>query len=179
MENTIFNDLDDVTKAVCAGWFSGMGATGTLRFGMKKARPAKVAQEALNTLVSKNIISRTDEEDGSVVYKPVADCSVLRSWLQANCEREDLRFPLVEQIGNDPVQMILELKDADPRVVAIYEHYDEVSQFSRAQSDLFHSTLADWEFFKQKKKVDNVYRDKLRSLVIKALKKVRDTKFVD
>lgn len=179
MENTIFNNLDDITKAVCAGWFGRLTDGGELRFGMKQSRPTDIAQQALDKLVSSEIIRRFDNEDGSVVYTAIQDCSVLNDWFEENCDREELRFKLVEKIDDNPVRMILELKDADPRVVAVYEHWDEVSRFTRAQAELFHSTLADWEFFKQKKKVDKLHQDKLRSLVIKALKKVRETKISD
>lgn len=97
-----FDHLDDDTKAICAAWFGAMEANvGVLSFGMKDLRPSDRAQAALDKLVAFNVISKTANEDGSVNYTPLVDCSPLQQWFFPLSEEPRFKGPLVTKIHEE------------------------------------------------------------------------------
>jgi len=99
MMNEQMESLDNLTKAVCAAWFGMMEPrVGRLTFGMKEQRPSPEAQGALDRLVGAGVISRSDNEDGSVVYVPQIDCRELLGWFIENGDLPEYRIPLTEKI---------------------------------------------------------------------------------
>src|SRR5690606_28754473 len=93
--------LDDEAKAVCCGWFAMMKpGEGRLSFAMKKQRPTRRAQEALDRLVEAGVIEREGDVDGPHSYTPLVECRALLPWLLENGE-DRFSFPLTEKIVDD------------------------------------------------------------------------------
>lgn len=62
----LMKSLSDDAKVLLGGYFGifGMPGKSTLTFGMKKSRPTKRAQVALDELVKAGALSRRDSETG-------------------------------------------------------------------------------------------------------------------
>jgi hypothetical protein len=149
---------------------------GTLRFGMKAVRPSKRAQIALDILVSQGIITRVDESDGAVQYVPIIDCGELLPWFAKNHDRPEFVGSLVDTIDeNTSSSMTITVSpEGDPRVVVMHSFMGEILKLSHEQHQQFLGFLDNWGYFKPKKKDDGLYRDQLRSMISKSLKKTRD-----
>lgn len=172
-----FEKLTDEVKAICAAWFGMLEPNkGVLRFGMKAVRPSKRAQDALDTLASVGIVKRIDEVDGGVQYVPTIDCSDLLPWFEANHDRQDFVGALVEKTdpNADTTMVITMSADGDPRVVVMHSFMNDIMKLTREQHQQFLLLLDNWGYFKPKKKDDALYRDQLRSMISKSLKKTRE-----
>jgi len=173
-----FGNLTDYEKAVCAAWFGMLEPNkGVLRFAMQNVRPTKRSQETLDKLVAEGIVTRTDEADGAVHYVPLVDCGGLLDWFEDNYDRFEFNGVLVERIdpeSNEPTMTITMSPDGDPRVVVMHGFMNEIMKLTREQHDQFLSFLDNWGYFKQRKKDDCLYRDQLRSMIVKSLKKTKE-----
>jgi len=172
-----FENLTDEVKAICAAWFGLLEPNkGRLRFAMKSVRPSKRAQLSLDTLQRKGIITRIDESDGAVQYVPNIDCGELLPWFEKNHNRPEFVGSLVEKIDEkaNSSMTITVSQDGDPRVVVMHSFMGEILKLSHEQHQQFLGFLDNWGYFKPKKKDDALYRDQLRSMISKSLKKTRD-----
>lgn len=177
MSNEKFENLSDEVKAICAAWFGMFEPNkGTLRFGMKAVRPSNRAQDALDILLENGIIKRRFDVDGAVEYVPIIDCRDLLPWFEANHDRAEFVGPLVEKqdVDCDAPLTITMAQDGDPRVVVMHSFMGEILKLSHEQHQQFLGFLDNWGYFKPKKKDDALYRDQLRSMISKSLKKTRD-----
>lgn len=169
------SNFTDYEMSVCVAWFGDLEPhKGVLRFSMKDVRPTAASQAVLNKLVSEGLVKRIYEVGGGVKYIPLFDSSSLVEWFEYNYDRNEFTESLLERAEQvvEPVMTIS--PDGDARVVVMYSCMDEIMKLSREQHEQFLSFLDNWGYFKARKKDDNLYRDKLRSMIAKALKKTRE-----
>ena len=98
-----FEGLSFDAKAVAGGWFGMMvPGKGKLTFQLQTQKPSKRAQDALNELVCKGLVSvEAFNRFGGLVYRPLVRFGDAFKWLGEQRDNPEIRFALTEEVESE------------------------------------------------------------------------------